>query len=71
MKLTRDEEVFLARMLPHYAAGLSVEDAARAVLADDERIFNEVFANNRTGVEAGVREALSAEIYAACRAKGK
>ena len=30
---------YAQRMLPHFMAGKSVEDAARAVLADDERLF--------------------------------
>lgn len=67
--MTKDEEIFVARMLPHVMAGMSITDAARAVLDDDQRIMNEVFANNRRGVEAGVREALVAEIYTALRAK--
>jgi len=65
--MTKDEEIFVARMLPHFLAGMSVEDAARAVLDDDQRIMNEVYANNRRGVENGVRQELTARIYAGCR----
>lgn len=39
MDLTPAEQVFVKRMLPHYLAGKSIEEAAAAVLADDERIF--------------------------------
>jgi len=38
-KLTADERTFIARMLPHFERGLSIEDCAKAVLEDDERIF--------------------------------
>lgn len=67
MTPTPAEQIFIQRMLPHFMAGKSVEESARAVLADDERIMNEVFANNRSGVEGGVREVLTAEIYRRCR----
>lgn len=66
--MTAAEKTFLTRMVPHMMAGLSVEEAGRAVLDDDQRIMNEVFANNRRGVETGVREELSARVYRACRA---
>ncbi len=66
--MTKAEQTFIARMLPHFLAGKSVEECARAVLDDDQRIMNEVFANSRRGVEAGVREEITARVYAACRA---
>jgi hypothetical protein len=37
--LTPSEAVFVARMAHHVARGLSFDDAARAVIADDQRIF--------------------------------
>ncbi len=37
--LTPAERVFIERMAHHVADGLSFEDAARAVIADDERLF--------------------------------
>lgn len=37
--MTEAERIFVQRMLPHFMAGKSVEDSARAVLADDERLF--------------------------------
>lgn len=39
MDLTPAELVFVKRMLPHYLAGKTVEQAAAAVIEDDERIF--------------------------------
>ena len=66
--MTKAEQTFIARMLPHFMAGKSAEEAARSVLADDQRIMNEVFANNRRGVEHGAMTELSARVYAACRA---
>lgn len=37
--LTPAEKTFIERMASHAARGLSFEDAARAVIADDQRIF--------------------------------
>lgn len=39
IELTAAELVFVQRMAPHFAAGKSVEEAARAVLDDDARLF--------------------------------
>lgn len=39
MQLTPDESAFLKRMVPHVLAGKTFEDAARAVLDDDERLW--------------------------------
>lgn len=39
IELSGAELVFVQRMLPHFMAGKSVEDAARAVLDDDVRLF--------------------------------
>lgn len=38
-ELTADEMTFVKRMLPHFLAGKSVEECARAVLDDDARLF--------------------------------
>lgn len=38
--LTEAEKVFFTRMATHARKGLSYEEAARAVLADDARIFS-------------------------------
>lgn len=37
--LSQGEQVFALRMLPHIQAGMSFEDAARAVIEDDSRLF--------------------------------
>jgi hypothetical protein len=38
-ELSGAELVFVQRMLPHFMAGKSVEECAKAVLADDERLY--------------------------------
>lgn len=38
--LTDEAKTFLRRAVPHVLAGKSFEDALRAVLADDQRLFN-------------------------------
>lgn len=65
--MTKAEQIFVSRMLPHVMAGLSFEEAAKAVLADDQRIMNDVFSNSRRGVEAGVTTELASRVYQACR----
>lgn len=69
--LTGDELIFAKRMLPHFIAGKSPIDAARAVLDDDIRILETVFANNRRGVEAGVCSELSLRVHRAAIAKAE
>lgn len=61
--LTPDELVFVQRMLPHVLAGKSFDEAAQAVLDDDQRIAAEVFDSNRTGQREGIRELITADIY--------
>lgn len=39
-ELSGAELIFVQRMLPHFMAGKSVEEAARAVLDDDARLFS-------------------------------
>lgn len=39
-ELSPAESVFAMRMLPHIEAGKSFEDAARAVLQDDQRLYS-------------------------------
>ena len=39
IELTEAEKVFIQRMLPHFLAGKSVEECAKAVLEDDERLY--------------------------------
>lgn len=42
-QLTKDELVFVQRMLPHFIAGKSALDAAEAVLEDDARLIAAFF----------------------------
>lgn len=37
--MTKAEQIFVTRMVPHIEAGLSFEAAAKAVLEDDERLY--------------------------------
>lgn len=62
MTLTVAEITFLNRMVPHMVDGKSMEDAARAVLADDERIWLAATAKDETG--EGIRNALASDVYA-------
>lgn len=39
-ELSKAEQIFALRMLPHLKSGKSFEDAASAVLDDDARIFS-------------------------------
>ena len=63
---TEAESVFLERMAPHFAAGLSVEESARAVLADDERLFCALH-DRDTG--PAIRETLARDVYNGIRGK--
>jgi hypothetical protein len=54
--MTAAEKTFLNRMVPHMIAGKSFEDAARAVLEDDERLWLAATAKDEVG------EALRSEI---------
>jgi hypothetical protein len=63
--------IFAQRMLPHFMAGKSVQECARAVLDDDIRILNTTFANNRRGVEHGIMSELIAQIYREAKAAAK
>jgi hypothetical protein len=44
-EISKDEMTFMQRMLPHFIAGKSAEEAARAVLDDDARIMNAAMIN--------------------------
>lgn len=63
---TEAESVFLARMAPHFAAGLSIEESAAAVIADDERLFCALH-DRDTG--PAIREALARDVYTGIRGK--
>jgi hypothetical protein len=67
--LSKDEEIFLNRMVPHMAAGKSLEDAGRAVLEDDERLWLAAVANDGVGEE--IRSQLAGEVYRRLRQKEK
>lgn len=43
--MTDAEMTFVKRMLPHFLAGKSAQEAAEAVLADDNRIANAILAD--------------------------
>ena len=58
--LSPAESAFVERMKPHIAAGLSLEDAAAAVLRDDERLYLAIF-DRDTGAE--IRSQLAREVY--------
>lgn len=59
--LTKAEETFLNRMVPHIMAGKSMEDAARAVLADDERLWLVATADDEIGQE--IRSQMCEAVY--------
>ena len=46
--MTQAELTFVHRMAPHVAAGLTLEDAARAVLADDARLLTALLEDRPT-----------------------
>lgn len=70
--LTQDEQTFIARMVPHIEAGKSLEEAARAVLDDDQRIWNEFcryeYSPTRKAEQADMRRVLSDRVYNRIRA---
>ena len=55
--LTLPEKAFISRMAIHAAAGMSFDDAARAVLADDQRIMATLDANRAVRQEVTTRMA--------------
>jgi hypothetical protein len=65
--MTQAEKTFLNRMVPHMMAGLSFEEAGRAVLADDERIWLATMAQDDTGL--AIRQNITTLVYANLRAK--
>lgn len=67
--MTKAEMTFLNRMLPHMMAGKSLDDAARAVLADDERLWFGTMAQDDIG--ATIRAELAAQVHAAVLGKAE
>lgn len=53
--LTSSELIFARRMLPHFLAGKSAGEAARAVLDDDARLFNAVMEVGPVGMCEGAQ----------------
>lgn len=81
--LTKDEMIFAERMLHHFLAGKTPEEAARAVLDDDARIMNavaihrhqEFFSDfhgahtvDRNPVATSIAAEITARVYAQLRA---
>lgn len=58
--MTKAEQVFVSRMVPHIEAGLSFVEAAKAVLADDQRIYDAC-------QNEEIKSELCANVYKACR----
>ncbi len=63
--MTTDEETFLARMIPYMVLGRNMEDAGRAVLADDERLW--LAATERSDVGETIRTELAERVYNSIR----
>lgn len=60
--MTEAEMAFVNRMMPHILAGSSFEEAARAVLEDDERLWLISMAKDAIG--EAIRSELAAQVYA-------
>ena len=63
--MTAAEKTFLNRMVPHMMAGLSIEQAGRAVLADDERLW--LAATEKSDVGQAIRDGICERVYAGIR----
>jgi hypothetical protein len=64
-KMTKAEETFLNRMIAHLLAGKSFEEAGRAVLADDERLW--LAATEKSEQGEAIRSELAAQVYSNLR----
>lgn len=71
MTLTPAEKIFFQRMAPFIEAGMSFEDAGRAVLERDQQIVSTVMDWSYSGPtaqsRAEIRSAITAEIYTKIR----
>jgi hypothetical protein len=65
--LSPAELVFIKRMAPHVAAGLTIEKAAAAVIADDERLF---IALHDRDTGPAIRAEITGQVYAGIRGEG-
>lgn len=63
--MTAAEKTFVARMIPHVLAGKSFDDAARAVLDDDERLWLASMAKDDIG--EFIRTELAAQVHSRVR----
>lgn len=83
--LSGAELIFVRRMLPHFLAGKSVEESAKAILADDIRLFSALLdqghsyfvdqgygrsAPTREGKGDVIRARISQDVYEGLRATG-
>ncbi len=66
-ELSKDEEIFVKRMVPHVEAGMTFEEAAQAVIEDDQRIFNAFVDKSTTGDV--MAEAITSAVYHSLRKK--
>ncbi|MGY4224363.1 hypothetical protein ACVMIH_001724 [Bradyrhizobium sp. USDA 4503] len=64
-QLTDDEKALIARMAPHVMAGKTMEEAAAAVIQDDERLW--LTAMEDSDVGRAIRDELADKVYAAAR----
>lgn len=63
--MTKNEEIFLKRMVPHMMAGKSLEEAAQAVVDDDQRLWLTAMAKDDQGEM--IRDELCRQVYDGCR----
>ncbi|SEB97846.1 hypothetical protein [Bradyrhizobium erythrophlei] len=66
-QLTDDEKTFIARVAPHFMAGKTLEEAAAAVVKDDERLW--LTAMEDSDVGRAIRDELARKVHAAARAR--
>lgn len=64
-ELSPAELIFVQRMAPHVMAGLSFGEAAKAVLADDERLW--LSAGVADDVGQAIRDELCADVHSRIR----
>lgn len=60
--MTAAEKTFLNRMVPHMMAGLSFEEAGRAVLANDERLW--LAATAKDDIGEAIRTSMAKLVHA-------
>ena len=65
MSLTDAEKIFIERMAPHFIAGKTIQQAAAAVIEDDERIW--LASMERSEMGEAIRAEICAKVHAAAR----